>query len=78
MMKLGVLFELSHCRMTDSHFDMFKTKGIELPAKNLYLHQCSDPDYSNWEWGIKTLNIVEGEMIDAGTRMTRALLYETS
>ena len=67
LMKLGALFEISHCEHTGAkyHKTMFKS-DIGLPMNNLYMHQCPNATSTKWEWGMGIFKIVENALLDEG------------
>ena len=63
MMKLGTLFELSTC-IIDTHKSFPDVPDIfnphwPTPLKRFYMHQCSDPNLTGWNWGQVLFKIVE-------------------
>ena len=74
MMKLGTLYEVSHCKGRDSARSPFRNPW-PVPMKQLYLHQCANPAETNWRWGQNMYNLVTNEMIDSGLLDKKFIFY---
>ena len=72
LMKLGAMFEMGSCALESKRSGAIGPNGQifsppwPLPLKNFYMHQCADPDSTNWAWGQNVYRIVEKVLVSSG------------
>ena len=72
LMKLGAMLEVGFCNIESRESgEINQDEGIfrpkwSLPLENFYMHQCADPDTTDWEWGKFVYQIVENVLTRAG------------
>lgn len=69
MMKLGTMFEIGQCQLEtvrngETH-QIFRDPW-PLPLNSFYMHQCPNPDVTNWQWGKLLYKIAEAALLDSG------------
>lgn len=65
LMKLGFMYELASCLQANlGRHKVFK-KDLALPFKQIFMHQCPNPDSSRWEWGKSTWHVIEKKLHEA-------------
>ena len=65
MDKLGFMYELGACLAHNlGRAKVFKT-DIVLPFKQIFMHQCPNPESSKWHWGLNTWHIIEKKLSSA-------------
>ena len=65
MMKLGFFYELGSCLLKNFGRQKVFKNDLMLPFKQIFMHQCPNPDSSNWSWGKSTWRVIEKKLQEA-------------
>ena len=57
LMKVGLIYELSVCYSRNNEAAIFKD-FLSLRFRNMFMHQCPDPNTTDWKWGQNIMDII--------------------
>lgn len=65
MMNIGYLYEMGNCILKNLGRARVFKYDIQLPFKQLVMHQCPDPEKSRWHWGQTAMDVINEKLEEA-------------
>ena len=65
MMKTGCMYELAECAIRNMGRHPVFVNPLILPFRQIFLHQCPNPDRNSWDWGQTVWDIIKNKMTSA-------------
>ena len=65
MMNIGYLYEVGSCLLKNLGRSRIFKYDIQLPFKQLVMHQCPDPVKSAWHWGQTAMDVINDKLEEA-------------